>query len=110
MNWLIQICTGLDYLHSHKIIHRDLKAENIFLTENNGVKIGDFGISKALENTNAAAQTYCGTPSLMSPEILMSAPYTGKADMWSLGVVLYDLCTGHMPYKMVGNNILGLAN
>ena len=53
VNWLIEICQGLDYLHSHKIIHRDLKAENIFLTENDGAKIGDFGVSKLQEATMA---------------------------------------------------------
>ena len=112
MNWLIQICQGLDYLHSHKIIHRDLKAENIFLTENDGAKIGDFGVSKLQEATMAGGATQTGTYTHMAPEVLnkdWNEKYSDKADMWSLGVLLYDLCTGETPFKLKGQNILAYA-
>ena len=71
-DWFIQICLALEYVHNRKIIHRDLKAQNIFLTANLAVKLGDFGISKVLETTNAAAQTVVGTPYYMSPEACQS--------------------------------------
>ena len=67
-NWFIQICLALEYIHSRRVIHRDLKAQNIFLSGNMTVKLGDFGISRVLENSNAAAMTVVGTPYNMSPE------------------------------------------
>lgn len=71
-DWLVQICLGLKHIHDRKIIHRDIKSENIFLTsKDNLVKIGDFGISKSLDNTLANAQTRIGTPYYLSPEICL---------------------------------------
>lgn len=69
MNWFIQISMALDYIHGRKVLHRDIKASNIFLTGNNTVKLGDFGISRVLENTCDQAQTCVGTPYYMSPEV-----------------------------------------
>ena len=68
-NWFVQLCLSLEYIHGRKVLHRDLKTQNIFLTGNNTVKLGDFGISKVLENTNGAAMTVVGTPYYMSPEV-----------------------------------------
>jgi NIMA (never in mitosis gene a)-related kinase len=65
LNWFIQITLALDYIHGRKVLHRDLKASNIFLTGNNTVKLGDFGISRVLENTNEHAMTVVGTPYYM---------------------------------------------
>jgi len=70
--WFIQICLALEYVHGRRIIHRDLKAQNIFLTGNNTIKLGDFGISRVLENSNAAAMTVVGTPYYMCPEACQS--------------------------------------
>ena len=70
--WFIQICLALEYVHGRRIIHRDLKAQNIFLTGNNTIKLGDFGISSVLENSNAAAMTVVGTPYYMCPEACQS--------------------------------------
>jgi NIMA (never in mitosis gene a)-related kinase len=85
LNWFIQIAIALEYIHGRKVIHRDIKTSNIFLTGNGTVKLGDFGISKVLENTNEAAMTVVGTPYYMSPEVCESKPYTFKSDVWALG-------------------------
>lgn len=69
MNWFVQICLALQYIHSRKVLHRDIKSSNIFLTGNNTVKLGDFGISRVLTNSVQAANTVVGTPYYMSPEI-----------------------------------------
>ena len=69
LNWFIQIAISLEYIHGRKVIHRDIKTSNIFLTGNGTVKLGDFGISKVLENTNEQAMTVVGTPYYMSPEV-----------------------------------------
>lgn len=71
------------------------------------MKLGDFGISRVLENSNAAAMTVVGTPYYMSPESCQSAPYTAKSDVWSLGIILYELCTLKHPF--VADNLLGLV-
>ena len=91
LNWFIQIAISLEYIHGRKVIHRDIKTSNIFLTGNGTVKLGDFGISRVLENTNEAAMTVVGTPYYMSPEVCESKPYTFKSDVWALGCVLYEL-------------------
>lgn len=106
-NWFIQICLALEYVHARRVIHRDLKTQNIFLTGNMTTKLGDFGISRVLENSNAAAMTVVGTPYYMSPEACQSAPYTAKSDVWSLGIILYELCALKHPF--VADNLLGLV-
>lgn len=85
LNWFIQIAIALEYIHGRRVIHRDIKTSNIFLTGNGTVKLGDFGISKVLESTNEAAMTVVGTPYYMSPEVCESKPYTFKSDVWALG-------------------------
>lgn len=69
MNYFIQITIALKYLHEHKIMHRDLKSQNVFLMKNDFVKLGDFGISKQLENSKQLCQTQIGTPFYLSPEL-----------------------------------------
>lgn len=66
--WFVQICMALEFVHSRRVIHRDIKTQNIFLTGNNTVKLGDFGISKVLESTTQVAITVVGTPYYMPPE------------------------------------------
>lgn len=100
MHWFIQICLGLNYIHSKRILHRDLKASNIFVTGANCLKIGDFGIAKVLGNTLEAAFTVVGTPYYMSPELCLSKPYTLKSDIWSLGCLLYEMAALKVTYSV----------
>ncbi|XP_056282264.1 serine/threonine-protein kinase Nek5 isoform X2 [Pseudoliparis swirei] len=100
VDWFVQICLGLKHIHDRKILHRDIKAQNIFLT-NGGMKakLGDFGIARMLNNTMELARTCVGTPYYLSPEICESRPYNNKTDIWSLGCVLYELCTLRHPFE-----------
>mmetsp|Transcript_28141 Transcript_28141/g.45600 ORF Transcript_28141/g.45600 Transcript_28141/m.45600 type:complete len:908 (+) Transcript_28141:221-2944(+) len=93
LDWFVQMCLAIQYIHSKKIVHRDLKSKNIFLTANNMVKLGDFGIAKALQGTMDMATTLIGSPYYMSPEMCQNRPYNYKSDIWALGCVLYELCT-----------------
>ena len=88
-----QICSALAYVHDRKILHRDIKTQNIFLDEGGVVKLGDFGVAKVLGSTMALASTAVGTPYYLSPEICENRRYNAKSDMWSLGCVLYEMCT-----------------
>ncbi|KAH6651894.1 kinase-like domain-containing protein [Truncatella angustata] len=80
------------------ILHRDLKPENVFLNEDNSVKLGDFGLSKIMSSHDFAS-TYVGTPFYMSPEICAAERYTLKSDIWSLGCIIYELCTREPPFN-----------
>ncbi len=93
-----QACSALDYAHQHKIIHRDVKPANLMLTADDTLKITDFGTAKILQfGTMQTAQTI-GTPSYMSPEQIKGRPVDGRSDIFSLGVVLYELVTGQKPF------------
>ena len=80
---------GLHYLHSFKILHRDIKTINMFLSKDNKIKIGDLGVAKLLNQTHNMAHTIVGTPYYLSPELCEEKPYNHKSDIWSLGCVLY---------------------
>ncbi|THG95292.1 hypothetical protein EW026_g6334 [Hermanssonia centrifuga] len=80
-----------------QILHRDLKPDNVFLDENNAVKLGDFGLSKALAQASFA-NTYVGTPYYMSPELMQEKAYDSKSDIWSLGCLIYELCALRPPF------------
>ncbi|KAB1267921.1 Serine/threonine-protein kinase Nek5 [Camelus dromedarius] len=104
LSWFVQISLGLKHIHDRKILHRDIKAQNIFLSKNGMVaKLGDFGIARVLNNTMELARTCVGTPYYLSPEICQNKPYNNKTDIWSLGCVLYELCTLRHPFE--GNNL-----
>ena len=105
-NWMAQLIISIHYLHSKKILHRDLKTQNIFLNKNR-LFLGDFGISKTLENTRELANTYIGTPYYMSPELFNYKPYSYKSDIWSLGCVLYEIC--NLKHAFNAQTINGLA-
>ena len=101
-----ELCNGLKEIHSKNIIHRDLKPENIFISDDYLIKIGDFGISKILDGTSYAT-TKAGTLLYMAPEIIRGIKYTNKIDIWSLGCILYEICTLKRCFD--ANNILNLA-
>lgn len=107
IDWFTQICLALKHVHDRKILHRDLKTQNIFLTKKNIIKLGDFGIARVLKHTREKARTMVGTPYYLSPEILESKPYSFKSDIWSLGVILYELCALRPPFD--GDSIHALA-
>ena len=98
VDWFVQLCLAMKHVHDRKILHRDLKAANIFLTRTGMIKLGDFGIAKVLSNTRDLARTQIGTPYYFSPEICNGRPYNNKSDVWSLGVVLYEMLTLRHPF------------
>ncbi|KAG9265014.1 serine/threonine-protein kinase Nek3 isoform X1 [Astyanax mexicanus] len=99
LKWFSQMCLGTKHIHDKRVLHRDLKSKNIFLTEHGTIKLGDFGSACTLNSARAYAQTYVGTPYYVSPEIWDNQPYNNKSDVWSLGCVLYELCTLHHPFQ-----------
>lgn len=99
-----QLVAVLEYLHVEKrVMHRDLKAENVLLDKNYNVRLVDFGLSKAFSKNDPFLQTTCGSPAYVAPEIIKEKPYTSAADIWSLGVLLYAMVAGHLPFN--GDNI-----
>lgn len=93
VRWYIQICMALQYLHDRRILHRDLKTQNIFLTKTKMIKVGDLGIAKVLESSSDMATTLIGTPYYMSPELFSNRPYNHKSDVWALGCCIYEMVT-----------------
>ncbi|NWY00129.1 NEK11 kinase, partial [Nothoprocta ornata] len=106
MEWFIQLLLGVNYMHERRILHRDLKAKNIFL-KNNFLKIGDFGVSCLLMGSCDLATTFTGTPYYMSPEALKHQGYNTKSDIWSLGCILYEMCC--MNHAFSGHNFLSVV-
>ena len=111
-NIFVQLCLALRHVHLQQIIHRDLKAKNVFLTgsssgPNMTVKLGDFGIARVMSSSGSLAETQIGTPYYLSPEIYEDKPYGKKSDMWSLGVLLYEVIALELPFK--ASNIAALA-
>ncbi|KAL5528207.1 hypothetical protein ACEPAF_7343 [Sanghuangporus sanghuang] len=88
---------GTSEIRRQQILHRDLKPENVFISKGKTIKLGDFGLSKALTQTNFA-NTYVGTPYYMSPELIQEKSYDTKSDIWSLGCLIYELCALRPPF------------
>ena len=99
LDYFTQICLAIKHIHDRKILHRDIKSQNIFLMKDNKIKLGDFGIAKCLNNTFEKAKTLIGTPYYLSPEIINDKPYDYKSDIWSLGILLYEMCALKMPFE-----------
>ncbi|XP_058466561.1 mitogen-activated protein kinase kinase kinase 9 isoform X2 [Malaya genurostris] len=111
VSWSQQIAHGMQYLHSHKIIHRDLKSPNILIGESEVIKISDFGTSREW-NEISTKMSFAGTVAWMAPEVIRNEPCNEKVDIWSYGVVLWELLTGEVPYKHVDSSqiIFGVGN
>ena len=102
--YTIQIIKALKYLHSHRIIHRDLKLGNLFINEKMELKVGDFGLATKLEFDGERKRTVCGTPNYIAPEILEGKTgHSFEVDIWSLGVIIYTLIIGKPPFET--NNV-----
>jgi eukaryotic-like serine/threonine-protein kinase len=103
MKLMEQVCSALDFAHRHNVVHRDIKPANLMLTSDDVVKITDFGTAKILQFGTAQTAHVMGTPSYMSPEQVKGKPVDGRSDIFSLGVILYELLTGEKPFP--GQNI-----
>jgi serine/threonine-protein kinase len=96
----IECAEALDYAHAQQVVHRDIKPSNIMYDPDTGsVKITDFGIARITDSSKTRTGTVLGTPNYMSPEQCMGKKVDGRADLFSLGVVLYQMCSGELPFK-----------
>jgi len=103
---LIQVCDALQYAHSQDIVHRDIKPANIMLLKNGVVKVTDFGVARSTIGSKTRTGVIKGTPYYMSPEQAKGEKVTGVSDIFSLGVVFYQLLTGRLPFT--GDNLAGI--
>ncbi|XP_044277390.1 hormonally up-regulated neu tumor-associated kinase homolog A-like [Varanus komodoensis] len=103
-----QIMSAVEHLHRHKIVHRDLKIENFLLDESNGIKIVDFGLSNIMKSEGLSQEllsTQCGSPAYAAPELLAHKKYGPKVDVWSIGVSMFAMLTGTLPFTVEPFNI-----
>jgi len=106
VRWITQALLALKYIHDKHVLHRDLKTGNFFLSKAGNLKMGDFGIAKVLNSTQAVARTQIGTPYYLSPEVCQDKPYAWASDIWAMGVILYELCALKLPFDGGSNMIV----
>jgi serine/threonine protein kinase len=99
--YFIQVASALNFLHQNNMIHRDLKPENILINKDGNVKLCDFGWTV---ETNKTRETFCGTYEYMAPEIIVEKPYNKAIDVWSLGILLYELLHSYSPFRAKSSN------
>ena len=102
-----QLIRALHYIHSNRITHRDLKPQNVLMTSEGNIKLCDFGFARHMSYKTEVLTSLKGTPLYMAPEVVQEQPYTHTADLWSLGVILYELATGSPPFSAA--NLLTLV-
>jgi len=101
---LLQLLLGLHHMHhERRTLHRDVKALNVFLDAGRNVRIGDLGVARVLAHTRGFARTFVGTPFHLAPEMVRGLPYDRRADVWSLGVLLHQLCALDYPFPGVSS-------
>lgn len=100
--YFIQTCSAIYFLHENNLIHRDIKPENLLVDVNDNIKLCDFGWCIELEIGNR--KTFCGTVEYMAPEVVREIPYDGSIDIWSIGVLLYELLHGYSPFRALKNH------
>ncbi|DAZ93729.1 TPA: hypothetical protein N0F65_007355 [Lagenidium giganteum] len=96
--YMAQLVVALEYLHTKKVVHRDLKPDNLLLSGEGHLKVTDFGTAKDEEDQSGEANQFCGTVSYVSPEVLNDKPATKSADLWALGCIIYQMFTGRPPF------------
>ena len=101
ITWFLELCNVVKYCHERHTLHRDLKPLNIFLTKDDHIKLGDFGISKILNSTKDYAHTQIGSYYYMSPEVIKGERYSYSSDIWSLGIILNELCLLENPLSHI---------
>lgn len=99
-SWLLQLSLALHHLHHDlHIIHRDIKLINVLVTKHGQLKLSDFGLAKRIKGEDDFTKSTVGTPYYLSPETLNSSKCSSKSDMWGLGCLIYEVCTGEKPFK-----------
>ena len=97
--YLVEIILAIDFLHKNNMIYRDLKPENILIDSKGHIKLTDFGLSKIVTNIEEKSFTICGTLQYIAPEIISGEGYNESVDWWSLGIIMYEMLTGKLPFK-----------